>query len=177
MHWRGRTRPRVPSDGGALGLKPGVNPQKSSTLRGACGSFPGQPRGSVVAALDYNTKRRPRPGLEPVGQRDHPRGVPARKPKSQETTNFDFLKVAPQSKRPVKRQSIIFARLKNPNYDLASKLSGLPFKAFECTTTGRKSCVRRWRCDKLTNFTPMRFGSYFADGLVRQNQYVDRRTV
>ena len=39
----------------------------------------------------------------------------------------------------LKRQSIIFARLKNPNYDLASKLSGLPFKAFECTTAGRKS--------------------------------------
>ena len=43
-------------------------------------------------------KRRPRPGLEPVGQRGRPAGTPARRPKSRETTNFENLKVAPQSK-------------------------------------------------------------------------------
>ena len=56
VHWRGRTRPRGPSDRGAPGRKPGVNPQKSSTLRGARGSFSGRPRGSVVAPLDNTIK-------------------------------------------------------------------------------------------------------------------------
>ena len=56
VHWRGRTWPRGPPDGGAPRLKPGVNHRKSSTLRGARGSFPGRPRGSVVAPLDNTIK-------------------------------------------------------------------------------------------------------------------------
>ena len=98
VHWRGRTWPRGPSDGGAPRLKSGGNPQKSSILRGACGSFLGRGDRNFAAALDYNTKRRPWPGLEPVGQRDRPCGTPARRPKSRESTNFGNLKVAPQSK-------------------------------------------------------------------------------
>ena len=98
MHWRGRTRPRGPSDGGAPQLKPGVNPLKSSTLRGSAAQFSARAAELVLRPSITLPKRRPRPGLEPVGQRDHHCGVPARRPKSQETTNFDFLKVAPQSK-------------------------------------------------------------------------------
>ena len=56
VHRRGRTWPRGPSDGGAPGLKPGVNPQKSSTLRGSGGTFLGVGGGTCAAALDNTTQ-------------------------------------------------------------------------------------------------------------------------
>ena len=129
VHWRGRTWPRGPSDGGAPRLKPGGNPQKSSILRGACGSFPGRGDGNFAAALDYNTKRRPWPGLEPVGQRDRPCGTPARRPKSRESTNFGNLKVAPQSKSTLLRHELRLQGVVEP----ARKVNVL---ASECT------CIR-----------------------------------
>ena len=43
-------------EGSAPGLKPGVNPQKSSTLGGARSSFPGGGSGSCVAAVDNITQ-------------------------------------------------------------------------------------------------------------------------
>ena len=82
VHWRGRTRPRGPSDGGAPQLKPGVNPLKSSTLRGSAAQFSARAAELVLRPSITLPKRRPRPGLEPVDQRGRPRGTPARWAKS-----------------------------------------------------------------------------------------------
>ena len=73
-----------PIEGSAPGLKPGVNPQKSSTLGGARTVFQAGAAEVVLRPSITSPKRRPQPSLELVGRRVRPRGTPVRRAKSWE---------------------------------------------------------------------------------------------